>query len=79
MNHKKEEIVSRDPEIVSGTLVFAGTRVPVKNLNDYLMAGHYSLDAFLDEFPGVSREQAEGYLNMALEAVEENMRAGAAR
>jgi len=74
-DHEKARIVSRDPEIVSGALVFAGTRVPVKNLNDYLMAGHYSLD----DFPGVSREQAEGYLNMALEAVEENMRAGAAR
>ncbi|MBA3389215.1 MAG: DUF433 domain-containing protein [Actinomycetota bacterium] len=79
MDHEKARIVTCDPEIVSGALVFTGTRVPVKNLNDYLMAGHYSLDAFLDEFPGVSREQAEGYLNMALEAVEENMRAGAAR
>ncbi|MGI8911363.1 MAG: DUF433 domain-containing protein [Rubrobacteraceae bacterium] len=78
MNHKKEEIVSRDPEIVSGTLVFAGTRVPVKNLNDYIEAGH-SLDRFLDGFPGVSRDQVEGYLKMSLEAVEENMSAGAAR
>ncbi len=79
MDHEKARIVTCDTEIVSGALVFTGTRVPVKNLNDYLMAGHYSLDAFLDEFPGVSREQAEGYLNMALEAVEVNMRAGAAR
>lgn len=79
MNRGKEEIVSQNPNVVSGALVFAGTRVPVKNLNDYLMTGHYSLDAFLDDFPGVSREQVEGYLNMALEAVEENMRAGAAR
>jgi uncharacterized protein (DUF433 family) len=56
MDHEKARIVTCDPEIVSGALVFTGTRVPVKNLNDYLMAGHYSLDAFLDEFPGVSRE-----------------------
>lgn len=79
MNRGKEEIVSQNPNVVSGALVFAGTRVPVKNLNDYLMAGHYSLDAFLDDFPGVSRQQVEGYLKMSLEAVEENMRAGAAR
>lgn len=78
MNYEKTRIVSRDPEIVSGTLVFAGTRVPVKNLNDYIEAG-YSIDRFLDGFPGVSREQVEGYLKMSLEAVEENMRAGAAR
>ena len=66
----KEEIVSRDPDVVSGALVFAGTRVPAKNLVDYLKAGHY-LDDFLDDFPGVSREQAEGYLDLTLEAVEE--------
>lgn len=64
------EIVSRDPDVVSGALVFAGTRVPAKNLVDYLKAGH-DLDDFLDDFPGVSREQAEGYLELALEAVEE--------
>lgn len=79
MSRGKEEIVSQNPNVVSGALVFAGTRVPVKNLNDYLLKGHYSLDAFLDDFPGVDREQVEGYLKMALEAVEENMRAGAAR
>ena len=65
----KKEIVSRDPDVVSGALVFAGTRVPAKNLVDYLKAGH-DLDDFLDDFPGVSREQAEGYLELALEAVE---------
>lgn len=66
----EKEIVSRDPDVVSGTLVFAGTRVPAKNLVDYLKAGH-DLDDFLDDFPGVSREQAEDYLELALEAVEE--------
>ena len=78
MDHEKARIVTCDPEIVSGALVFTGTRVPVKNLNDYIEAGH-SLDRFLDGFPGVSRDQVEGYLKMSLEAVEENMSAGAAR
>ncbi len=59
------KIVSRDPEVMSGELVFAGTRVEVKTLVDYLKAGH-TLDGFLDDFPTVSREQAEGYLEMSL-------------
>ena len=66
---QQTKIVSRDPEIMSGELVFAGTRVEVKTLVDYLKAGH-SLDEFLDDFPTVPREQAEGYLEMTLEAVE---------
>ncbi|QIN77545.1 DUF433 domain-containing protein [Rubrobacter marinus] len=64
------KIVSRDPDVVSGALVFAGTRVPARNLVDYLKAGH-DLNDFLDDFPGVSREQAEGCLELAMEAVEE--------
>lgn len=63
------EIVSRDPEVMSGELVFAGTRVPVSNLVDYLRAGD-TLDEFLADFPTVSQEQAEGYLQMTLEAVD---------
>ncbi len=59
-------IVSRDPEVMSGELVFAGTRVEVKTLVDYLKAGH-TLGEFLDDFPSVSRGQAEGYLEMSLE------------
>ncbi len=74
----KQRIVSRDPEVVSGALVFTGTRVPVQTLVDYLAAGD-TLHDFLDDFPGVSREQAKGYLRMALEAVEEDMGAGAFR
>jgi uncharacterized protein (DUF433 family) len=66
---EQTEIVSRDPEVMSGELVFAGTRVEVKTLVDYLKAGH-PLDEFLDDFPTVSREQAEGYLQMTLEAVD---------
>ena len=50
-------IVTRDPEIMSGALCFAGTRVPVKNLFDYL-EGSSSLGEFLEDFPSVSRERA---------------------
>lgn len=46
-----------DPEIMGGTVVFRGTRVPMTNLVDYLEGG-YSLDEFLDHFPSVTREQA---------------------
>lgn len=65
-------IVSRDPEVLNGDLVFAGTRVPVKNLVDYLAAGD-TLEEFLDDFPGVSRDQAEGYLRMSLRISEESV------
>ena len=44
------KVVSRDPEVVSGELVFTGTRVPVQNLIDYLAGGH-TLDDFLEGFP----------------------------
>jgi uncharacterized protein (DUF433 family) len=64
-----KKIVSRDPEVMSGELVFAGTRVEVKTLVDYLKADH-PLDEFLDDFPTVSREQAEGYLQVTLEAAD---------
>lgn len=66
---EREQIVSRDPDIVSGALVFAGTRVPVEILIDYLKAGE-TLDRFLEGFPTVSREQAEAFLEMAMHAVE---------
>lgn len=53
----EQPIIHRDPEILSGTPVFVGTRVPAQTLLDYLEAGH-SLDEFLDDFPTVSRDQA---------------------
>jgi uncharacterized protein (DUF433 family) len=53
-------IVHSDPDILGGTPVFVGTRVPVKTLLDYLEAGD-SLNEFLDHFPSVSREQAISY------------------
>lgn len=70
MSREIKDIVTRDPEVMSGELVFAGTRVPAKTLVDYLEAGH-SLDDFLDGFPTVSRKQAAAYLRMTLEAAEE--------
>jgi uncharacterized protein (DUF433 family) len=51
------QIISRSPNIMSGAPVFAGTRVPVQTIIDYVAGGH-SLDEFLDDFPTVRREQA---------------------
>ena len=59
-----ETIVQVDPEILGGTPVFRGTRVPVKNLLDYLAAGD-TLDQFLDDFPTVRRTQAVAALELA--------------
>ena len=64
---KKEQIITCDKEIVSGMPVFAGTRVPVVILIDYLKAGD-SLERFLEGFPTVTRAQAVAFLDMALEA-----------
>ena len=61
-------VVHSDPEIMGGTPVFVGTRVPLRNLIDYL-EGDYSLDEFLDDFPGVSREQAVAALEAAHEVL----------
>lgn len=60
-----QEVVS-DPEILGGTPVFSGTRVPVQTLLDYLEAGQ-SLSEFLDDFPTVTREQAIAVLERAKE------------
>ena len=62
----QQAFVSRDPEVMNGDLVFAGTCVPVEKLIQRLIEGD-SLDKFLEEFPTVSREQAIGYLEMRLE------------
>jgi uncharacterized protein (DUF433 family) len=60
----RQGIVHSDPEILGGTPVFVGTRVPVKTLYDYLEGGD-SLDEFLDDFPSISREQAIAALELA--------------
>jgi uncharacterized protein (DUF433 family) len=57
-------IVHSDPEIHSGDPVFVGTRVPVRTLLDYIEGGD-SLEVFLDNFPGVTREQAIAFLEHA--------------
>ena len=61
-------VVKSDPKILGGIPVFVGTRVPVKNLIDYLEAGD-TLDDFLKSFPAVSREQAIAALEIAREAL----------
>jgi uncharacterized protein (DUF433 family) len=65
---KRAQIISCDEEVMGGTLVFAGTRVPVESLIAHLKAGD-RLDDFLEGFPTVSREQAEAFLELALHAV----------
>lgn len=63
-----ETLISVDPEIQGGVPVFGGTRVPVKNLFDYLEGGD-SLDLFLEDFPSVKRRVAVAVLEHARKAV----------
>jgi uncharacterized protein (DUF433 family) len=58
--------IHSDPEIMGGTAVFVGTRVPVQTLFDHLEAGD-PLDEFLENFPSVSRDQAIAVLELAKE------------
>jgi uncharacterized protein (DUF433 family) len=58
------ELISRSDDVLGGTPVFQGTRVPVRTLVDYLEAGQ-RLDEFLEDFPTVHREQAVGVLELA--------------
>ncbi len=67
MGTTKLEVVV-DQEILSGTPVFAGTRVPIHTLVDYLKGGD-RVDDFLDDFPTVTREQVASVLDAAGEAV----------
>jgi uncharacterized protein (DUF433 family) len=60
----KSDVVHSDPDILSGTPVFVGTRVPVQSLFDYLEAGD-TLDEFLRQFPSVTRDQAVAALELA--------------
>lgn len=64
----EQAIIGRDPEILGGMPVFPGTRVPVRTMLDYLVAGQ-SLDAFLDDFPTVTRQQAQAVLTLLKELV----------
>ena len=64
----KDQLIQRSQDILGGTPVFAGTRVPVQTLIDYLKHGH-ALDEFLADFPTVRKEQAEAALDIAKAAL----------
>lgn len=65
---KLSSVVHSDPEILGGTVVFVGTRVPARILFEFLSAGD-SLDKFLDSYPTVSRDQAVALLELAEDAL----------
>ena len=65
---EREQLFHRDPDILGGTPVFAGTRVPVDSLVQHLKHGK-RLEEFLDDFPSVRREQAEAFLDLAEDVV----------
>jgi uncharacterized protein (DUF433 family) len=62
----KPQVITSSPDVLSGTPVFAGTRVPVQTLIDYLEGGE-SIDDFLEGFPSVKREQIISFLEEATE------------
>ena len=68
----EQPVVSCNPEIMGGTPVFAGTRVPVQTLLDYLEAGD-SIDEFLEGFPSVTREQVIAFLEQAKDRLVESV------
>ena len=65
---QRDEVVHSDPEILGGTPVFVGTRVPVRSLFDYLEGGD-TLNEFLRQFPSVGREQAIAVLDLARDSL----------
>jgi uncharacterized protein (DUF433 family) len=67
------DLITIHPDLVSGAPCFAGTRVPIKNLFDYLEGGE-SLEDFLEGFPGISREQAIGVLHLASDILINNLK-----
>lgn len=68
MSQPAASVIHSDPEILGGTPVFVGTRVPFQALIDYLEGGHALAD-FLDDFPSVSHDQAVAALELARDAV----------
>ena len=62
------QLITSSPDVMGGTPVFAGTRVPVQTLLDYLKAGE-TIDDFLDGFPSVTREQVVAFLDEAEEQI----------
>jgi uncharacterized protein (DUF433 family) len=65
---KLDSVIRSDPEILGGTMVFVGTRVPVQSLFDHLEAGD-SIDEFLEGFPGVKREQVIAVLEASRQQI----------
>jgi uncharacterized protein (DUF433 family) len=63
------QVINIDPEILGGTPVFFGTRVPIKNLFDYLETGE-SIQTFLEDFEGVSKSQVVKLLEMSQKLIE---------
>jgi uncharacterized protein (DUF433 family) len=63
---KAEAIIEVDPKKLGGTPIFTGTRVPIQNFFDYIEGGE-TLEAFIDDFPSVSREQAVGLIEFMKE------------
>lgn len=59
----QHELINRDKDILGGTPVFVGTRVPIQTLFDYL-EGNHPLEDFLDDFPSVKQSQAQGVLEL---------------
>jgi uncharacterized protein (DUF433 family) len=68
----KRAVISRNSNVIGGTPVFPGTRVPVQTLLDYLAAGE-SIDEFLEGFPGVTREQVIEFLEAAKDRLVESV------
>ena len=65
----ERKVINIDPEILGGTPVFYGTRVPIKNLFDYLETGE-SIETFLDDFDGVKKEQVIKILEISQKLIE---------
>jgi uncharacterized protein (DUF433 family) len=68
----QQPVVSCNPDVMGGTPVFAGTRVPVQTLLDYLEAGD-SIDEFLQGFPSVTREHVVAFLEQAKDRLVESV------
>jgi uncharacterized protein (DUF433 family) len=68
----QQPAITRNPEVMGGTPVFRGTRVPVQTLLDYLEAGE-SIDDFLDGFPSVTRAQVIAFLEQAKDRLVETV------
>jgi uncharacterized protein (DUF433 family) len=68
---KAQAVISSDPEILGGSPVFAGTRVPIDTLIAHLKAGE-TIDTFIEDFPTVSRDQVNAYLDLAASLTIEN-------